>query len=158
MLGLSLSHNRPVESMPAVAQKLFCCDNGENKFLESMVVWLDITAPRFWWSQADTYRSGITKQSGSTMHSILKRELTQGDFEQPISDETLKHINLAIFAKFLDTVKNELPEGYLQRRVVCTNYKTLRNMVFQRANHRLKQWHIFIDALKSLEHPEFLGL
>lgn len=48
-------------------------DGGHNKFLESIQLWLDVDAPRFWWSEADTYRVGSTKQSQSTIHTLVKQ-------------------------------------------------------------------------------------
>ena len=47
-------------------------DGGHNKFLESIMVWMDIRAPLKWWKQFDTYRIGVTKQGKSTMHSVMK--------------------------------------------------------------------------------------
>ena len=76
-----------------VAQKLAKKDGGHNKFLESIVLWVDIDAPRYWWSEFDTYRVGTTKQSESTMHTITKRVLTPDDFETPILDATLDFLN-----------------------------------------------------------------
>jgi len=50
-----------------------------------------------------------------------------------------------------------LPEGFLQRRLVCTNYKVLRNIVLQRNGHRLKWWGVLIEELRNqLKHPEFV--
>jgi len=68
LLGLSLNKNQPLDNMLTLSDKLASKDGGHNKFLESIAVWLDITAPRYWWSQLDTYRAGVTKQSESTMH------------------------------------------------------------------------------------------
>ena len=58
-------------------------DGGHNKMLESMVMWLEVRAPRFWWQEADTYRL-TTKQSTGTMHTIQRRLLTVEDFEEGV--------------------------------------------------------------------------
>ena len=72
LLGLSLSYNTKIERMDKVAAKLYCKDGGHNKFLESICVWLDITAARYWWQEFDTYRIGVTKLgSGTTMALAL---------------------------------------------------------------------------------------
>jgi len=158
LLGLSLSYDQPIDRMPDVACKLAGRDNGENKFLESIAVWLDVTAPRYWWQQFDTYRVGVTKQSASTMHTLLRRPLTQDDFEGGLSHETLQRLNWLIGKRDLEAVKRELPEGFRQRRIVCTNYKALRHMSAQRHDHRLREWHFFCEAaLSQVEHPEFLA-
>jgi hypothetical protein len=157
LLGISLSYDQDPELMPDVAKKLAAKGGGENKFLESMVVWLDITAPRYWWSQFDTYRIGITKQSQSTMHTVMRRALGQDDFAVSVSPGALLALNELIESGNLILVKGNLPEGFLQRRIVCANYKALRNIISQRKNHRLAEWRTFIDAIISgVEHPEFL--
>ena len=66
LLGLSLSYDQTPERMPAVAERLRFRGDGHNKFLESILVWLDVTAPRYFWQQFDTYRVGVTKQRQST--------------------------------------------------------------------------------------------
>ena len=159
LLGLSLSYNAPIEKMPAVAERLAAKDDGHNKFLESIVVWLDITAPRYWWAQFDTYRVGVTKQSESTMHTALKRPLTQNDFAGWLHAETLERINQLIAARDLVQLKRELPEAFLQRRVVCTNYKALRHIACQRRGHKLTEWAQFFATLEvQLEHGGWLWL
>jgi len=156
LLGLSLSYGQDPEKMSAVAWRLCDKDGGHNKFLESIVVWLDITAPRYWWQEFDTYRIGVTKQSSSTIHTLTRRALSQADFEHPVASAALEHLNLLIAEGQLEEAKWNLPESFLQRRIVCTNYKTLRNMMLQRWNHRLPEWHVFIKALGALEHRELL--
>jgi len=167
MLGLSLSHNQPVSRMPGIAAKLSSKDGGHNKFLESIYVWLDINAPRFWWQEADTYRLS-TKQSESTMHTINKGYITQDDFEYKVGNLTVSILNSLI--KNLNTtsipsektelfleIKNRLPEGFLQRRIWVMNYKCLRNIYQQRKNHKLIQWEIFCNKIKmQLEHPSYI--
>lgn len=158
LLGLSLSYNQPTEKMARVADRLYSHDDGHNKFLESIAVWLDIVAPRYWWQQFDTYRVGMTKQSQSTMHTLMKRLLVQEDFEQPIHPATLEHLNDLIAQRAFETVKLELPEGFLQRRIVCTNYKVLRHIVAQRKRHRLPEWVQFCEAIISqIELAAFIG-
>lgn len=160
LLGLSLSYQRPPSEMPKVAYKLLRhpSDSGHLKFLESIVVWLDVDAPRYWWQQFDAYRIGTTKNSESSMHTILNRELRQGDFVCDIPELLLEFLNRLIGEKDFDMLKLCLPEGFLQRRIVCLNYKVLRHMYNQRKNHRLQEWEDFFSQLEgSLEYPEFVG-
>ena len=157
MLGLSLSYKTGTRNMPEVAKKLVFKGSGHNKFLESIILWLDITAPRYWWQQFDTYRVGVTKQSESTMHTMTKRSLRQEDFEHPIPEETLGYLNKLIAEEDWQGVKWLLPESFLQRRIVCTNYMTLQRMVEQRSTHKLEEWQSFIGAvLDQVQYPEFL--
>ena len=157
LLGLSLSYGQDVAKMPAVARRLASKGNGHNKFLESIMVWLDITAPRYWWQQFDTYRVGVTKQSESTMHLITNRPLTQNDFAHPVPEEHLAHLNRLIQEQKWEEVKWDLPESFQQRRVVCLSYMALQRIVRQRRKHRLPEWPEFIRMiLEQVEHPEFL--
>ncbi len=157
LLGLCLSYNQDPKKMPAVACKLRFKGDGHNKFLESIVVWLDMDAPRYFWQQFDTYRIGVTKQSESTMHTMTARLLQQDDFEHPIPEVHLAHLNHLIEEGQWETVKRDLPESFLQRRIVCLNYMTLQRMIRQRNAHRLAEWRIFIDdVLRQAAHAELL--
>jgi hypothetical protein len=159
LLGTSLSRNQPPENMIPVCKKLAPMGNGHSKFMEFIAVWLDITAPRYWWQQMATYRIGNSWLSESTMYTITKRLLNQEDFEYPVTIEILHSLNNLIENGNLEEVKNNLPEGFLQRRIMVTNYKALKNIYDQRKNHKLKEWHIFLDSvLEQLEHPEFILL
>ena len=157
LFGLSLNKNQPLENMPDVAKKLCNKSGGHNKFLESIIIWLDVTAPRYWWQDADTYRLS-TKQSQSTNHTILKRPLCKEDFEDcAISDSYLNELNAYVDSKNFLTLKKKLPEGFLQRREWCMSYKTFLNIVQQRKNHMLPQWRSFIDqVIEQMDHKELV--
>lgn len=147
----------PVAQLRERADKLARLDGGHNGFLEMNVVYLDITAPRYWSQQFNRYRIGVSRLSASTMHTIMKRHLNQSDFQSPIHQATLDHLNELIDANNFESVKNELPEGFLQRMVVMANYKALRNIIAQRRNHRLTEWQLFVDAVViGVRHPEWL--
>lgn len=165
LYGMSLSHGlhkkdldegEKWERMRARARKLAHMQGGHNKFLESLMVWLDVRAPRYWWQQADTYRIS-SKQSESTMHTILRGHLTQDDFYERIPNELLDRLNVLIADKELELVKRQLPEGFMQRRIWCLSYKTLQNMYLQRRDHKLQEWRDFLyNVLSQLEHPEYI--
>lgn len=138
------------------------------KHLRMIMVWADITAPLTWWKQANCYRNGVEKISTSTMHTLMKHELTADDFE-PCNDgcygqrllETVDYINELIRAynaeqdpetkkKIWEYVIQILPQSFLQKRTVMFSYAALRNIVRQRNGHKLSQWSSFIDWAKSL--------
>ena len=50
------------------------------KFMRMITVYVDITAPLYWWKEFDTYRVGVEKNSCSTMHKIHEKEFTLDDF------------------------------------------------------------------------------
>ena len=151
--------DKAMKRLPLLAHR----DGGHNKALESIAVWIDTEACRGWWSEMDTYRVGTTKQSESTMHTLSKRMPVQEDFEEdtpPVMvlafQEVWKHLKEN--GMDIAVLKNALPEGFLQRRIICTNYKQLRNIISQRRGHRLKYWDMWIDGvLEQVEHPEYIG-
>lgn len=145
------------ERLLKIATKLAHVGNGENKFLRQLPVSLDITAPMYWWKEFDTYKIGTTAQSESTMHTLLRNTITQDNFEKFVSEDTIAHLeDLRVNKKFSELI-NELPMGWLQRRIVTCNYAVLQNMHNQRKNHKLPEWHIFCSAvLKGVDHPEWI--
>nr|DAE23829.1 MAG TPA: hypothetical protein [Siphoviridae sp. ct9lR64] len=58
------------------------CNAGTDhrKFMRMIIVYLDITAPLYWWKEFDTYKVGTVANSCSTMHKIADREFTLEDF------------------------------------------------------------------------------
>ena len=65
------------------------------KFMRMIVVYLDITAPLYWWKEFDTYKVGTVANSCSTMHKIHAKEFTLDDFshEHLIYDPIYVHDN-----------------------------------------------------------------
>ena len=169
MLGLSLSHKSTVERAKQIAPNLAHKQGGHNKFTEMIMMWFDVELPRHIWQELDTYRVGITKQSESTIHTITKGELTQDDFDMEIFEPTLDYLNALIEfhnsgsiegadkkGVFL-TIKNNLPEGFLQRRIIMVSYKTFQNIYNQRKAHKMPHWKVFLEkVLSEIEHPEFI--
>lgn len=58
------------------------CNAGTDhrKFMRMITVYLDITAPLYWWKEFDTYKVGTVANSCSTMHKITDKEFTLDDF------------------------------------------------------------------------------
>ena len=50
------------------------------KFMRMITVYLDITAPLYWWKEFDTYKVGTVANSCSTMHKIAEKKFTREDF------------------------------------------------------------------------------
>lgn len=50
------------------------------KFMRMIIVYMDITAPLYWWKEFDTYKVGTVTNSCSTMHKIHEKEFTLEDF------------------------------------------------------------------------------
>jgi len=178
LLGMSLSfydHAIPLdefwtdekyERAFSRSRKLAFMQGGHNKFLESIQMWIFIQASRDFWQEFDTYRVGMTKQSSSTMHTLDKREVVLNDFEAGTCVSSIRFFNEALsmykdnkseIYKDVSALKKNLPEGWLQERIVCTNYKVLQNIIWQREKHRLVQWKQFCkDILDQCQHPYYL--
>ena len=50
------------------------------KFMRMITVYVDITAPLYWWKEFDTYKVGTVANSCSTMHKIAAKEFRIDDF------------------------------------------------------------------------------
>lgn len=61
------------------------------KFMRMITVYLDITAPLYWWKEFDTYKVGTVANSCSTMHKIAAKEFTRDDFscEHLLGDDSV---------------------------------------------------------------------
>ena len=57
------------------------------KFMRMITVYVDITAPLYWWKEFDTYKVGTVANSCSTMHKIAAKEFTQEDFSYEHLDD-----------------------------------------------------------------------
>lgn len=123
----------------------------EGKALRMMVVWMSIQATRQWWSQMDTYRVGVEKGSQSTMHTLLSRETTLDDYDGA-DPRAIAVVNEYIRAGDKIEAKKNLPESFLQTRVVMISYQTLRRIYAARKNHELAEWHIFCDWIAKLPY------
>ena len=60
--------------------KLRNAGTDHRKFMRMITVYLDITAPLYWWKEFDTYKVGTVANSCSTMHKIADKEFTLEDF------------------------------------------------------------------------------
>ena len=167
------------------------------KFMRMITVYVDITAPLYWWKEFDTYKVGTVANSCSTMHKIADKEFTLEDFSHEHLDDEYECVKSAAADPYvgdfktsigilLDTIeglnwwRNQylhqkeinagaerlkwcwwqmiqlLPSSYNQRRTVMLNYEVLANMYKSRKNHKLDEWHVFCDWIKTLPYSELI--
>lgn len=144
------------------------------KFMRMITVYVDITAPLYWWKEFDTYKVGTVANSCSTMHKIAAKEFTLEDFSCEHLEtawlttlkETIKLLNWARDAYRLcdEGVKKEwwwqmiqlLPSSYNQRRTVMLNYEVLANIYKSRNNHKLDEWLEFCKWIENLPYSELI--
>ena len=85
-----------------LAQSLIRGGPVHSKFLRYIHVQVDITAPRYWWSEYDTYKVGTVANSTSTMHKLAETPITIDCFETDDYDPQL------IFESGIDNHGDEL--------------------------------------------------
>ena len=79
------------------------------KFMRMITVYVDITAPLYWWKEFDTYKVGTVANSCSTMHKIAAKEFTLEDF----SHEHLLAVSVHHLMRIIDSL-NETRDFYLK--------------------------------------------
>lgn len=140
------------------------------KFMRMITVYVDITAPLYWWKEFDTYKVGTVANSCSTMHKIHAKEFTLDDFSHehlylPLQDlrPTIDLLN-TYRERYLETKDKSdwwqliqlLPSSYNQRRTVMLNYEVLANIYKSRRNHKLDEWHVFCEWIENLPYSELI--
>ena len=138
---------------------------GHDNFLKGILVQMDLTAPLYFWKQAQRYHWFDFVSSQSTMHCLLKFD---------VSNQCVKETNKEILT-IIQTLVNEykvlpdddpdkkekwrelvasLPSGFCLTATMTTNYQQLKTMYLQRRYHKLKEWQEFCKWCDSL--PRFI--
>lgn len=158
----------------SLAKRLAKAGSDHRKYLRQIFVSVDITAPLYWWKEFDTYKVGTVANSTSTMHKIHAKAFGREDFScDRLDDAGLATLD-AIIAylegerqKFLANSEDRapwhhmiqmLPSSYNQMRTVTMNYENLIGIYYARKNHKLPEWHILCDWIRSLPYAEDLIL
>ena len=155
----------------ALAKKLCRAGSDHRKFMRQILVSADITAPLYWWKEFDTYKVATVANSTSTMHKIHAKPFELSDF----SADKLSDGALAAFRTYIDYMEATrlrfvgtkdkrdwydliqlLPSSYNQLRTVTMNYETLVNIYYARRAHKLDEWHVFCDWIRTLPYADDL--
>ena len=153
------------------------------KFMRMIVVYLDITAPLYWWKEFDTYKVGTVANSCSTMHKIHEKEFYEEDFSFEMLESGYKEYegddamhtaycsmqntisalnrlrymyNITKNKKYWYAMIQLLPSSYNQKRTVMLNYEVLVNIYKSRRNHKLDEWKDFCKWIKGLPYSELI--
>ena len=152
------------------------CNAGTDhrKFMQMITVYLDITAPLYWWKEFDTYKVGTVANSCSTIHKIAAKEFTLEDFShEHLQEDSVAVLETVIHTlnvhrnwfnnKVLDDPKIDwwqmiqlLPSSYNQKRTVMLNYEVLANIYKSRRHHKLDEWHTLCDWIEGLPYSELI--
>ena len=145
------------------------------KFMRMITVYVDITAPLYWFKEFDTYKIGTVANSCSTMHKIADKRFERGDFSvehlencdeqhwMVCMDNVISALNVAR-ERYLETEDKKywwqmiqlLPSSYNQKRTVMLNYEVLANIYRSRKNHKLDEWKDLCAWVKTLPYSELI--
>lgn len=149
------------------------------KFMRMITVYLDITAPLYWWKEYDTYKVGTVANSCSTMHKIAEKRFTIYDFSyEHLEGVYLENLQGTIGMlndareMYLWSLQQEkplkepkaywwqmiqlLPSSYNQRRTLMLNYEVLSNIYKSRKNHKLDCWITFCNWIETLPYAQLI--
>lgn len=114
------------------------------KFMRMIVVYLDITAPLYWWKEFDTYKVGTVANSCSTMHKIHEKEFALEDF-------SCEHLGVTVPAELNDGIEvfQNLWIESLKRTIEDLNIARCYYIREQNADLKKKYWWQMIQLLPS---------
>ena len=177
----SVCHNSPIykcfdtkvgDNDLDLMKRLAKAGTDHRKFMRMIVVYVDITAPLYWWKEFDTYKVGTVRNSCSTMHKITEKEFTLDDFSHEHLLESGFNNCLLYVIQCLNTWREKyletkdkcfwwqmiqlLPSSYNQKATLMLNYEVLANMYHSRKNHKLDEWVEFCKWIESLPYSELI--
>lgn len=130
----------------ALMKQLVKVGTDHRKFMRFITVTCDITAPLYWWKEADTYKVGTVSNSCSTMHTLPKKEFTLDDFshEHLVMDRDQAGSEL-LNADGKDTSILVTPKALLKITIGCLNNC---RMMFLKTKEKFWWWQM-IQLLPS---------
>lgn len=126
-------------------RRLYKAGPEHRKYLRQIFVSMDITAPLYFWKEADQYKVGTTTNSCSTMHKITAKEFELDDF----SHENLTIPSLQVLQLTIDML-NKWRQIYLEGGAVVLNKEDVsdeNSMTFEPKNKIV--WWQLIQLLPS---------
>lgn len=169
------SHTKIGENDISLMLRLAKAGSVHAKYRRMITVYVDITAPLYFWKEFDTYKVGTVSNSCSTMHKIADKEFTINDFSHEHLTTQAIFLLLSIIEELNEVrelylqqddedVKKAywwqmiqlLPSSYNQRRTIMLNYEVLANIYEYRRNHKLDEWHYICDWIESLPYSEII--
>ena len=135
---------------------------GHDQFLTGIIVQFDLTLSIKAWVEAERYHFFDFVSSQSTMHRIAKMDIAE-QCNEYVRKSTIRIVNI-LLERYN---KNPTPENYLRLLYnipvgfrltarMTTNYRQLKTIYQQRKNHRLPEWCVFCDWIRTLPHSEFI--
>lgn len=162
-------------------KRLHKAGTDHRKFMRMIIVYVDITAPLYFFKEFDTYKVGTVANSCSTMHKISAKKFTLEDFSyehltsrakdklEDLINELNYYRNLYLNGgndywtdsddkdyepkdkKIWWQMIQLLPSSYNQRRTVMLNYEVLANIYKSRKNHKLDEWAEHKEGIPNID-------
>lgn len=156
-----------------LAMKLGNAGPVHGKYRRMLEVYVDITAPMFWWSEFDTYKVGTVRNSCSKMHTIHIKPFDINDFTHggchevdyaygallaviDTCERLRQDFNKTGDKKYWRALIELLPESYNMRATIKLSYEVLANMYEYRHDHKLDEWREFCKWIESLPYSELI--
>jgi hypothetical protein len=129
------------------------------KFKRMIKVYMDITAPLYWWKEFDTYKIGTNCNSCSTMHKIHAKEFEMSDFStEHLLDayweyDTLEEGHTSstfLFNQIIDSL-NHYRELFVavKKRLKDNNYGGNNELRARDSKHMKQYWWQMIQLLPT---------
>lgn len=154
-----------------LCQRMLNAGDSDSKFMRQIFVNMDIVAPTYFCAEFDTYKVATVRNSCSFMHKGTAKPFERSDFSienldessLTVLDKTIEELNI-LRDKYLETkdkniflaIRQMLPMGYNYRFTWSANYAVLRNIYFQRRNHRLPEWREFCGFIENMPYGKDL--
>lgn len=154
-------------------RRLYVAGVEHRTYARMIYVWMDITAPLYWWKEMDRYTIGKSQVSTSTMHKIHAKPFELDDFshEHLYVDRLSAYCPMEMLKKQIEALnwwrgrysetKNKsdwwqliqlLPSSYNQRRSICMSYEVVFKIIHERTGHKLTEWETLVEILKNLPY------
>lgn len=131
-------------------RRLYKAGTDHRKFMRMITVYVDITAPLYWWKEFDTYKVGTVANSCSTMHKITAREFDVSDFSHEHIEEFDSNEYNISYEWLLRTVDIL---NYYRKKYNAASEKLKKNITEAERKHVLAQqkyfWWQMIQILPS---------
>ena len=148
------------------------------KYRRMITIYMDVTAPLYWWKEADTYKVGTVANSCSTMHKIHTKPIEMSDFSIDDFHILTEGIYMTdcftnvvadcemLRQKYLETKEKKywkaliqlLPCSYNQKRTLMLNYEVLSHIYHDRKDHKLTEWREFCQMIKALPYSHIITM
>ena len=123
------------------------------KFMRMITVYVDITAPLYWWKEFDTYKVGTVANSCSTMHKIADKEFELSDFShEHLLDVTTSKDNESVYLNGIEHTSR----GVLLNLIDCLNH--FRRLYLKTKDKKYLKLSKIIFRIKNISSRLILDL